>query len=522
MGKIGDLWVRLGLKKDEYDKGIKDAEKKGTSFGSKLKNVSTMAVAAWAAIGTAVIAVGQNILEASNVLGDKFNMATQKAKAAWDTFKASLTAWDWDDFGDRMTRAMDAREALVAAQDAEFEVMNSVKLQRAMYAEELAQLEIDMRDMNKSYDERIAAAEKYLSKIKSIYEQELNLRKDLMTATTADWLAQTGFKDYMDPELHKAVQQFLIDYGKDAELASALAAYNASDTNKADWEKANAFIWDYINRTGNKWVTELARVYEESRGDATNQALVDAIEAYYNQAAAMKRDTKRIETLLNSNRAQRDKAISAMESDTTVEDLSALQAIERTIEGMATTTASMPDIIPDDWMTRNRQKIDEAVMMMMKLQDAAYILNDGLNAGLASGLDTLAQAIAGVEGVDAGSVIQALLTPLADAAVQAGMIIVAQGTAVEAFKKALTSLNGYAALAAGAALIAVGVAAKAGLAAIGNRGSAAGATSTYASSGSYGTGTETISSELTVYVKGRISGRDIIISGDRTMAAWGR
>ena len=37
MGKIGDLFVRLGLKSDGFKKGMQDAKKETQSFGEKLK-----------------------------------------------------------------------------------------------------------------------------------------------------------------------------------------------------------------------------------------------------------------------------------------------------------------------------------------------------------------------------------------------------------------------------------------------------------------------------------------------------
>ena len=39
MGKLGDLWVRLGLKSDDYKKGIDKAKKETKGFGSTLANM---------------------------------------------------------------------------------------------------------------------------------------------------------------------------------------------------------------------------------------------------------------------------------------------------------------------------------------------------------------------------------------------------------------------------------------------------------------------------------------------------
>ena len=39
MGKISDIWVRLGLKKDNFDKGMDDAVKKTDKTSGKMSNM---------------------------------------------------------------------------------------------------------------------------------------------------------------------------------------------------------------------------------------------------------------------------------------------------------------------------------------------------------------------------------------------------------------------------------------------------------------------------------------------------
>lgn len=70
--------------------------------------------------------------------------------------------------------------------------------------------------------------------------------------------------------------------------------------------------------------------------------------------------------------------------------------------------------------------------------------------------------------------------------------------------------------------MAVGAAAKIGLAAITSSKSAgASAVSTY-SAGSAAQGSQQIESEITVVVEGRISGSDIVLSGQNTLNSWNR
>lgn len=59
-----NLYAKLTLDKDEYDKGIDDAKKEGTEYADHVKNkVSPTAVAGWAAIAAAVVAIIKKIAD---------------------------------------------------------------------------------------------------------------------------------------------------------------------------------------------------------------------------------------------------------------------------------------------------------------------------------------------------------------------------------------------------------------------------------------------------------------------------
>lgn len=148
-------------------------------------------------------------------------------------------------------------------------------------------------------------------------------------------------------------------------------------------------------------------------------------------------------------------------------------------------------------------------------------LRDAIVNGVSESIGTLMEGMMGLEDVNGAKILQALLTPIADVAVQAGELIMAQGVAVEAFKTSLTSLNGYAAIAAGAALIMVGQAAKAGLKALAN-GSGASASAVSSAAGSSYSGSVENRSEIVIYVRGKLDGGDIVLSGERTLDKWGR
>ena len=80
MGKIGDLWVKLKLKSDEYKKGLDEAQGKTRSFSDKIKSLSVTAKAIWGAIGISAAKLAGDFIKSSQTIGD-----------AWDKTMTRLT-----------------------------------------------------------------------------------------------------------------------------------------------------------------------------------------------------------------------------------------------------------------------------------------------------------------------------------------------------------------------------------------------------------------------------------------------
>jgi hypothetical protein len=138
--------------------------------------------------------------------------------------------------------------------------------------------------------------------------------------------------------------------------------------------------------------------------------------------------------------------------------------------------------------------------------------------GFVDSLSYIAESIAEGEEINAGAMVAALLTPLADMAISAGTLVLSTGVAVEGVKDALLSLNPYVAIAAGAALVAIGVAAKAGLGAIAKNGGSKSQSYSFAGGGSmggtYGVDMTTQSQTQEVQVTGVIKGQDIYLASE--------
>ena len=66
MGVLGNIWVKLGLKSDDFRKGMDQSEQRVSKFGQATQKMSMMAKAAWVAVGAAVIKFGKEAIKAYN------------------------------------------------------------------------------------------------------------------------------------------------------------------------------------------------------------------------------------------------------------------------------------------------------------------------------------------------------------------------------------------------------------------------------------------------------------------------
>lgn len=154
--------------------------------------------------------------------------------------------------------------------------------------------------------------------------------------------------------------------------------------------------------------------------------------------------------------------------------------------------------------------------------DIGKYLGRAFAESVSGSFQVLTDALAGVSDFDASKLVSALLQPFADMATQMGEYMIEIGTAIIVTEKYAIS-NPYLAIAAGAALVALGSALSSGLQAISSSLGSSGSASSSASAGSSTSTTDSnISTEMTIYVKGKISGKDILISGDNAKKYYGR
>lgn len=543
MGKIGDLFVKLGLNKDGFDKGMKSAKAETEGFGKSMKSFGLKAKAIWAAVGVAVVKFAGQVKDANQNLGDGWNMLTAQMTAAWDTFKQSLASFDFSNFIGNLKEATRSAKELTQALDMGFENTNAVRVLTAKQQKELTRLEQTFRDQGRSDKERIAAGRQLLKLYADINKINERNFKQTSEASSNRFLAGTrvgateqGRKMLIDflGAFNSTNQEFVdaIDWlnkyanginKRNGRIKLTREAQKKYSGSSGEWDRDLNAALETLQRSLQQWgysgtdeevkqLYDLIYTYNSKRDDKYVNAVVDAFEQFKQSEVAVYNQNRRIQTGIDALVAQTKNDTIQLSDNMdlaydAVEEFADLSDVD--FSGFGDYEAAMDSLV-ENWT----KGVEE-----LKALNAEF--NEAVVGGFSSGMQTLMGELMSAEGFNGWRVLQALLDPLADMAIKEGEIVLAGGLAIEAFKESLESLNGPAAIAAGIALIGVGSAVKAGLSALASsKGSSTSAGSTYSGEGSLGSSVQSL--EMTVYVKGKISGSDIVISGERTQRAWGR
>lgn len=632
MSKIGDLFVRLGLKKDEFSKGLNEAKRETQGFGDKLKSMASGAKVAWAAVAAAVVKFATDAVKMTQKWGDEWRTTMAGVNAAYGAFVRQLSSGEgFTNLFANMREA--ARLAREAAQELDevFERTTSYNYTEAQTNKEIAQLQLIMRDSSKSDKERMAAAQQIIQKT----EELGRLKKDIATQEADGYRKQLKSQTQMnDEEINFLVREYnqnkaIIDQGRaylnerkqaqkdktwlsigaaldDTPGGSALgqmrddAAQKVKDLDAATSQavKDVAAVLQKYDKGNDELISNLAKAevavinvdtamyHAQMRATSMLGALskagtggsTDTTDPAAEAAAKIQQravDSAKSEMHLLAEKYAQEKALLqqygydvtaltkeyeentykilsdyAKKAGLTADERADLlrKAYKAELEelkqaGLDTTTLTnqfmqklldlgdesfqefcnqleaefpieLDPIEVDD--TELQQWLDSLEAAVQRAEDLAQEFGDAVAGGFSDACQEMMGQLMGLQEFNPGAIVQALLEPLADMAIRQGEILIAEGIGVEACKKALESLNGYAAIAAGVALVAIGSAAKMGLAALAKSGGSSSTASTY-QGGVQSTQTQMIESELTVYVEGRISGSDILLSGQRTV-----
>lgn len=554
MSKIGDVIVKLLLKSDEYESGLKRSKKATRDFASTITKGFSAAIGKVTALIGVVVGIAkafEQVSKANQTFGDQWQSFTAGLRGAWDEVARSVASLDFSNLISRLREASAAARELYDAVDGMGEITTAYNIAAAEQAKHLAQLRIDMDDPNKSIDERIAATREYLKITKELESMPLRGLSRVSDATIKKTMAQMGysFKGMTDEQIAASKKSF-IEFFKWLGTEAGERAYGqinaawAGGKGVASGQYAKVFqSMETRGVASRQWLTWLTS-YANKVSDEDRVAMEKALTQFLEADAAFDASNRRVISKLNQleyTKAHPSGGGKVTATDDAEAELKARVAALRelnkelgelpkhpAITALAE-SVTMPDIISDEWLEKQKAQAEKMSAWLNDLVDkcdaVANRLGDAVQSGIVNSIDMLAEAIGSGENIDGGAMVKALLSPLADACITAGMLIMTTGEGVEALRDTLLTglaTGGISAIAAGAALMAVGAAAKIGLAAItSSKSTGASAVSTYSAS-SAAQGTQQIESEITVVVEGRISGSDIVLSGQNTLNSWNR
>lgn len=547
MGKIGDLWVKLKLKSDEYKKGLDEAKGKTRKFSDGLKSMSNMAVAIWAAIGAAATKMSLDFVKSSQTIGDQWDILMTQVSTRLQQIRAEVNRGIAEGgvkgffkalFSDSTeVDAMDVGKAMSMAQDAMTEIEYAFRINMAQTKPKLHELYLKMMNSALSATDREAAATDYRKQVENIYKPRV-----------------AGLKDIMD----KTVQQYLVIAGMDKNKYSTDKTIDLIKMMGSQPEKVEAQYNDFFKGY-------------QSVGDKISGNLVNTMEAYYNATNEMNDMLKRADRTAQSMektglddiikklggakdgmadfRAQVAEEAEAIAADDAFQKAAdPLLEFENThsevLDRLNNKQQVFADLVQDSYAQAARaayeyaqqeqesmdlanEAAETAMEGLQRLEDMSVDIGDYLGnafaASVSDSFQTLTDALTGVSDFDAGTLVSALLEPFANMAKQLGEFMMSTGTAILIAKK-FAFTNPAAMIAAGAALTVLGAALSSGIQAISSSlGSGGDASTSSASAGSSTSSIDSnVSTEMTIYVKGKLSGKDIVISGDNARNYYGR
>ena len=349
-----DIITRLLLYTKDFDAKLDKAGKDVKEFGSGVESIGQKfgkfkagALAVWGAVGAGAVQMFNQMKEHSNRIGDVWERTIASSQGAWNQFIQSVNNADFSGFMTRVRAAAESARNLEMVQEGYTEMANSVALQKAMNAEHLSQLLIDMRDVTKSYKDREKAANEYLSIVEGWYGQEIDYRRSEAKAQVANWVTGTPVGKPLegleiDSESYNKTldtivdnfSKFIIQYDADKELADAIGTViekkppREEPKKPAIYTKKNCEDWyEDLEEYKKKWadylaaqrmlvakseeygfnVFDFAQTYELMKGDKQTQPVIDSLIAYGNAQAAQNSENRRVYSVLHTAQAGAEK-----------------------------------------------------------------------------------------------------------------------------------------------------------------------------------------------------------------------
>ena len=548
--KDPNLKVIIGADTKDFDKGAKSVKqgllglgKDAQEFGGAIQSVAGKGAAAFAAVAAAVVGtikVIKDLSQQNQALGDAWEQTCAAMTGAFDSFKTAVANMDFTNLFSNMKEAGRLAKELYNAQDGLGEVQTSYNMSLARQQQTINQLRLDMADLSKTDEQRIEAGNKLL-KIYSDLEKNPTRALSNISDASLDVIANKlgfnleGLTEQQLKGVRKQTEQFFIWLGTEAgeswNSAYAEAFKDPAKLMKTTMAAQNAGMSDSYRA--------MLWNYQGAVGDKDRLAMEEAVVAYYNQEAKLSDETfkirKQIQSIQNSG-AEADATAAAAASRKAEAEWKKQQDLLKKIEevhqkwaaiseagaitggaspnfpGVITPTLTvLPQVDGEYWRNIINAQLGDITIGIgfeadtQKIQDITNEVTSLIQSGVsrtAEILGSLVGTLAG--GGDAwGDFKNAALSAFGDLAIAVGKIAISAGIASEGIQAALKMGNPYVAIAAGAALVALGTAVKSSLSAVASGDYSAGGGG-YSSGGYSAGGGDYETREVKVYVTGTL------------------
>ena len=287
-----------------YQRNVGNYKSATEALGSAFSKVAGI-------VGGVVVAFKgfEKVAMSTQLVGDQLNITISQGKDALDLFTRSLLTDGLGIFEGNLRRVVATAKEYAQVMDEMFERQNSVRLIEAENAEELINLELQLKNTSLSYEQRMEAAERYRELSAETYAIEKKMAEDANEAEAARFLTSINLAESEKANLDKLLTDYarLSDTQKEAmygvaELVKKSGSIWGNVRNKADDEL------DALRRTQPELVKmgELWYQYNLSNDKAT-QRYVDTLVRAREAQSAYLRENKRIETSINTISGQLEK-----------------------------------------------------------------------------------------------------------------------------------------------------------------------------------------------------------------------
>ena len=301
----------------QYIDVITDSSKRTEFFEGIMKAIKSPIGVAIGLVGglTAAFKLYMDSVHDTQRTGDAFDYEMAGWRNTWELFKKSVATVDFSIFIRGALDAMNAGKELKRVLDETFERTSSTRLLRASMSVENAALEEATRNTRLSYEERRAAADKYLENMKSVYEQEEETARRVRDAQIENLFSLTNTRKFAsDAEREAAKEEFaanIKNYNLNEDLINQAIAYNKAQRTLAQGMEGYYGTTYEAERKIVEGASDAVKAFAgfaeqySLTNDKQVKAYVDAEVAYQETQAAIYNDNKRMVTLQNSLEAQR-------------------------------------------------------------------------------------------------------------------------------------------------------------------------------------------------------------------------